>query len=286
MPGDDAQPVVWIILGLAAAVLLSWCFVTACHRHPMVVQKEPFGVPPDEAMERIQHAVYGAICIFRGPDLISSRVRGGGLWEEHIVREMARWYRPGTDLCDVGANLGLNTLLLHRVVPGGITGCVHCFEPQADVFTMLAFNMSHLPTTKLYNMALADVAGLVCFQQEQGNVGATIMGGCSQSLGSRCVSRPKRNVRIRVAALPLDSIGMTAPISLMKIDVETAEVAFLRGATDTLKRHRPTLVMEVFPSQMDAVTRMLSPLGYQRRSEDLGEHNYVFAHHSSQPIDG
>ena len=25
---------------------------------------------------------------------------------------MQQWYRPGTDLCDVGANFGLNTLML------------------------------------------------------------------------------------------------------------------------------------------------------------------------------
>ena len=286
MPCNDAQPVLWMLLGLAVAMLLSWYFMVVCQREQVIVQQEPFIVPPDEATEEIPHPVYGVIRIFRIPDLISSRVRGGGLWEESIVREMARWYRPGTDLCDVGANLGLNTLLLHRIVPGGITGCAHCFEPQADVFTMLAFNMSHLPITKLYNMAVTDIAGLVCFQQEKGNVGATIMGGCSQSRGSRCVSDAKRTVRIRVAALPLDSIGLTAPISLMKVDVETAEVAFLRGATDTLKRHRPTLVMEVFASQMEPVLAILRPLGYERRSDDLGEQNYVFAHYSSQPVNG
>ena len=64
------------------------------------------------------------------------------------------------------------------------------------------------------------------------------MGGCSQSRGSRCVSGPKRTVCIRVAALPLDIVGLTASISLMKVDVETAEVAFLRGATETLKSDR------------------------------------------------
>jgi hypothetical protein len=57
----------------------------------------------------------------------------------------------------------------------------------------------------------------------------------------------------------------------MKVDVETAEVAFLRGATETLKRHRPTLLMEVFAPQMEPVLAILRPLGYERRSDDLGE---------------
>ena len=72
----------------------------------------------------------------------------------------------------------------------------------------------------------------------------------------------------------------------MKVDVETVEVAFLRGATKTLKRPRPTLVMEVFASQMEPVLAILRPLGYERRSDDLGEQNYVFAYYSSQPVNG
>ena len=69
----------------------------------------------------------------------------------------------------------------------------------------------------------------------------------------------------------------------MKVDVESMEPAFLRGAVETLARFRPTLVMEVFPPQMSAVMDILRPLGYERRTDDMGYHNYVFAHQSTTP---
>ena len=41
--------------------------------------------------------------------------------------------------------------------------------------------------------------------------------------------------------------------------------------------------MEVFPPQMSAVMDILRPLGYERRTDDMGYHNYVFAHQSTTP---
>ena len=168
----DHLPCVLLIVVLSSCIAI----MMMCMRHPAGTHRMERN-QNDRATrsEQIDHPVYGAIQIFHIPDLISDRVRGGGVWEEEIVREMMRWYRPKTDICDVGANLGLNALLLHRRLPGGITGCVHCFEPQSDVFSMLAFNMSHLPDVKLYNFALGASPSVVRFEQFNGNVGATVM---------------------------------------------------------------------------------------------------------------
>lgn len=76
-------------------------------------------------MERCEgHPVYGGtLYLFRGPDLISDHVRKGLPWEPEMADAMVRWYRPGTDVCDVGANLGLSVLLLHlRLPPPGLAG--------------------------------------------------------------------------------------------------------------------------------------------------------------------
>jgi hypothetical protein len=48
----------------------------------------------------------------------------------------------------------------------------------------------------------------------------------------------------------------------MKIDVEGAELACLRGSVETLKRFHPKLMVEV-TNQHEAVFALMSELGYQ-----------------------
>ncbi len=65
---------------------------------------------------------------------------------------------------------------------------------------------------------------------------------------------------VRLDDLHLDNIGF------IKIDVEGHELAVLRGAADTLKRNRPTLLIEAeerhHPRAVAAITDFLDGLGY------------------------
>lgn len=53
---------------------------------------------------------------------------------------------------------------------------VHCFEPQPDVFAMLAHNVTAaLPSSRLYCLALTDAPRTLTYRQNRGNVGATTL---------------------------------------------------------------------------------------------------------------
>lgn len=60
----------------------------------------------------------------------------------------------------------------------------------------------------------------------------------------------------------LDSLGLPGP-TVVKIDVEGAEVAALRGMTETLRTHRPVVIVEVHSDQEGRVRQELSRAGYK-----------------------
>lgn len=106
----------------------------------------------EQRIHSLSHPVYGSVATFDNRDLISARIRRQELWEVELCERLAQHYVPDTDVLDIGANMGFNTLLMHRTKP--ITGTVHLFEPQYDVFAVLEYNSRHLPKRRLYNICL------------------------------------------------------------------------------------------------------------------------------------
>ena len=70
---------------------------------------------------------------------------------------------------------------------------------------------------------------------------------------------------IDVPVTPLDALQLD-DVGLVKIDVEGHELAVLRGAVETLRRNRPTLVIEAeerhHRGTVAAITEFLAELGY------------------------
>jgi hypothetical protein len=70
---------------------------------------------------------------------------------------------------------------------------------------------------------------------------------------------------VRVAVSTLDAqLESLAPPDLVKMDIEGAEVAALRGASKLLDEHRPTLICELHGTN-GAVTELLEQHGYEVR---------------------
>jgi FkbM family methyltransferase len=73
--------------------------------------------------------------------------------------------------------------------------------------------------------------------------------------------------KIRVRAVSLDALlvaGEVQPPTLMKVDVEGAELLLLRGARNLLATHRPKLFMEIHSRELARECRaFLEPLGYE-----------------------
>lgn len=225
-----------------------------------------------QRVHNIQSTFYpDGVYVFDNNDCVSSHALAGTEWESHICDTLAKYYKPGTDFVDIGANLGLNTLGLHKRNP--ITGTAHLFEPQHDVFTMMMYNTRVLPQRKLYNACLSDAPTVLAFEQVPTNIGGTHMVGKG---GLEDDPTPTGNNAVSVGAMPLDAFKLFEgpPISLMKIDVEGSEESVLEGARRTITTHKPVIVIEVWQWKRAKVFDKLVDLGYTNM-QHLGADDYL-----------
>jgi FkbM family methyltransferase len=153
---------------------------------------------------------------------------------------MAHYIRPGSCVIDVGSNVGYFS---RRFADKNPTGLVVAFEPQSvprAIATVVSFfrrrrNIVVLP------FALGAAPGLLDLKipiKAKGRIGISLahVGG-NDDLNTRFDV-----VRELVPCETLDTILARLPtpeISLIKIDVEGGELQVLKGAVETLRRHRP-----------------------------------------------
>jgi FkbM family methyltransferase len=159
-------------------------------------------------------------------------------FESRERRFVQQLLRSGDVVLDVGANVGLFTLLAASRV--GPSGEVHAFEPVPSNYAALSENVR-----------------LNGFQQVALNRVAVGAARGKTSLGLDDVSARVRNhggfteggphERIEAEVIDLDAYlrgrVLSAPLRLVKIDVEGAEATVLQGLWETLSRRPPDVIM-------------------------------------------
>lgn len=195
--------------------------------------------------------------------------------EPEYLRAMLTALRADDVLFDVGANVGM--VALHAA-----KRCrVIAFEPDPSFAMRVRKNLSLNPSidVELLPLAISDEDGEVMLFTD----GA---GGNSPSL------RHQRQEKgsVTVAARSIDSLvaerGLAAP-TILKLDIEGAEILALRGARELLRSpHRPrALFLEVHPEFLPAfgssetdVMRIVGDAGYTRvtyQAVRAGECHYI-----------
>lgn len=200
----------------------------------------------------------------RPADRIQGRIYYEGAFEPHLVALFRRYLRPGTAVVDVGAHCGQYALLASQTAEQ-----VLAFEPDAANVADLRANAAANGITNLhvFNAAVADHVGLLPLFADDDNFG---FANHSLARGAGVFEGRAETVQ----AVTLDSLllALRLPVSLIKLDIEGAELLALRGATGILRRDRPALLLEV-----DA--RWTASFGYRPRDarrflEELGYHCY------------
>lgn len=157
---------------------------------------------------------------------------------------LGRIVRPGDVVLDIGANIGLVTMILSRLV--GESGHVHSFEPnptlQAYIDESLKFN--RISNVSLHRFALGDAESILELSVPKGHTG---MGSLIQR-GDLHTEAESFRVRVRPLSDVLEEIGVDR-IRLIKIDVEGFEAQVIRGALRAFSASPPeAILMEHHPS--------------------------------------
>jgi FkbM family methyltransferase len=154
-----------------------------------------------------------------------------GLLERELSLVLAMVHR-GDHVADIGANHGLYT---HALAKRGAV--VEAFEPQPECVAVLQAYASRrrLRNVRVHPVALSSASGIGALHVPRGSAS-------SPSASLRAAH--DTDVALEVALAPLDSFEFS-DLRFLKIDVEGAELDVLRGATETLRRSRPLLFVEI-----------------------------------------
>jgi FkbM family methyltransferase len=190
--------------------------------------------------------------------------------EENIRKTMVQWMKSpeGTrGFWDVGANIGMFSLLYANAHPD----CpLLSFEPDRRNLECLRRTMSvwNLASHKLIPAAVSDHTGKAAFSVDRlsGATGTLV-------LERSTFNEQQYNVKGQtetVDLVRLDNFYLPNAPGLIKIDVEGAEVAVLRGGARVLEEASPVLLFESFDQGEDC-RRLLSTYGYSFFDSDRCE---------------
>jgi FkbM family methyltransferase len=159
----------------------------------------------------------------------------GGWADWHEMAFMRHYLRPGDAFLDVGANVGVYSLLAASLV--GPEGRVDAFEPVPETLRRLRENLalSGARQVHIHEVAVGDAAGSVRFVVGRDAMNSLATDGHSAD-DSPCEGQ---DCTIEVPCDLLDRQVSDRRFAMGKIDIEGAEPLALRGAANMLADANP-----------------------------------------------
>lgn len=193
-------------------------------------------------------------------DWISDHIRAEGMYERETL-EFLRECIFDRAACakqvalDVGANIGNHSLFLSDIFERVIA-----FEPNPLARALLQINldMNDVTNVDVRPVGLSDRNGSATLQFDPINLGAASSEHANKGKGAR-----EAMIELVVGD---EAIDQSEPIGFIKIDVEGAEEAALRGLEQTLRSRQPIVMMEQWSEAIEhgtsPSTSFLRELGY------------------------
>ena len=170
--------------------------------------------------------------------------------------------RPGMRVLDIGANVGLYSLLLSRLV--GKDGSVIAIEPDPDLFAALeaSCRANAADNIELHNVAAAAEPGRLSLYRSLLNAG-------DNRIGSHERAQPTR--RVETQAVTVDHLVGGRPVDFIKMDVQGWEGQVLKGMRAVVESNPAIeILFELWPFGLKEAG--WNPQDVLREVESLGLH--------------
>jgi FkbM family methyltransferase len=188
---------------------------------------------------------------------------GGAGGEQKVVAQVLAFLKPGDVVFDIGANVGLYTVLLAKTV--GDSGQIFAFEPEAETCRHLQENLklNEIQNAKCFRKALGERTGQASLFTGGVIGGGTLVRHEGEGQLGQVVEIAQGDELVMTEKLPTPRA--------VKIDVEGYEHAVVQGLRRTLAEPACELLCcEVHPAMLpsgvtpQAVLSLVGSLGFQQ----------------------
>ena len=162
------------------------------------------------------------------------------VYEPEVSGFFKKVLSPGDNVIDVGANLGMFTLLASALVKDGI---VCAFEPEKYSFERLRNYVNGSGNIRLMNMAVGDKnEDVQLYFNMDNDSGHSLWNPAHHPLNKS--TKLNKSILETIPMVTLDSVIDFVP-KLIKIDTEGCELMVLKGAERILREYHPIVVSEI-----------------------------------------
>ncbi len=205
---------------------------------------------PEFGFNQLAMTRHGPMLVNRYDTNVGASVIRLGEYSRDEADLLTQVLHPGQVAVEVGANMGtLSVPMAQRLGPDGR---LYAFEPQRLMFQTLCANIALNSLANVLALPYAvgesqrDVLVPETAPEQFTNFGAIALGGTGA----------------RTRQVTIDEYDLPA-CHLLKIDVEGAEAAVIRGAVQTILRHRPMLYVENDRRHLSpALIQLIGSFGY------------------------
>ena len=210
---------------------------------------------------RLPASVGGAVVHVAPDSQLKYLLPGPRGFDRALIRWAGRFVRDGDIVWDIGANSGVFTM-----AAAGLGASVLAVEPDpflADGLLRSRAANSDL-RVEVLAAAIADARGIATLEIASGGRAANAL----SAYAGNYLPFGQTIARVFVPTVPLDDLLAISVPSLVKIDIEGAEIAALTGARRLLSEVRPTLIVEIASEVWPEAVGILGDAGYRLSDPD------------------